>query len=82
MASVTDEVFVFTAKFIHRRGYSPTVRNVQDAFGMSSTSVAYRHLERLVKGGSLVKRQVTEHSYVYDLPGGQDARHKASYGSG
>lgn len=45
------EVYDFICNTLHRAGYSPTVRDIQNALGIKSTSTVHAYLDRLeVKG--------------------------------
>ena len=54
--SVTDDVLLFIMGFIEEKEYPPTVRDIHDGMGFSSTSVVHRHLKKLKEQ----KRIVTE----------------------
>jgi SOS-response transcriptional repressor LexA len=45
--NTTDRVLAVVKGFIERNGYSPTVRDIVWEAGLSSTSVAVRHLDKL-----------------------------------
>ena len=50
------EIAVF--EYIKNRltdGYSPSVREIQDAMGFKSTSTAHRYIETLINAGKLEK---------------------------
>jgi repressor LexA len=46
-----EEVLEFVLETLERRGYPPSVREVRDALGLSSTRGAQRHLETLERKG-------------------------------
>jgi repressor LexA len=46
-----EEVFEFILETLERRGYPPSIREICEAFGLSSTRGALRHLEALEKKG-------------------------------
>lgn len=43
----------FISRFISRQGYGPSVREIEEACGLSSTSVAYYNLQALERMGYL-----------------------------
>ena len=42
-----QRVLRYIREFVHAHGYGPTVREIRDALGISSTSVVHSHLNRL-----------------------------------
>ena len=59
MKSISDfrpsmqKSYWFINEFVTERGYGPTIREIQTACNLSSTSVAHYHREALIKGGLL-----------------------------
>lgn len=47
-----DLVYGFISRFVERNGYSPTVREIADGLGIS-TSTAYYHLTQLRDEGRI-----------------------------
>jgi len=47
------KVYEYVIEFINDHGYSPTVRQVCDALGYSSTATAQQHIRSLVEKGYL-----------------------------
>lgn len=50
-------ILVFVREHIDQHGYAPTVREIGDQAGLSSTSTVHRHLERLKEDGYLTDDQ-------------------------
>ena len=44
-----EEILKFINKFIETKNYPPTIREIADAVGLSSTSTVHSHLEKLEK---------------------------------
>lgn len=51
MTEKSQEVLGWIGKYIRARGYSPSVREICDGFGWSSTNAAMFHLQRLRRLG-------------------------------
>ncbi|NMC35667.1 transcriptional repressor LexA [Candidatus Beckwithbacteria bacterium] len=49
------QIIEFISQFIQRNGYSPTLREIGDAMGLSSLATVHEHVERLVDKGVLKK---------------------------
>jgi repressor LexA len=49
------QIIEFISQFIQRNGYSPTLREIADAMGLSSLATVHEHINRLVKKGVLKK---------------------------
>jgi repressor LexA len=49
------EVLGFIRDFIAERGYSPTLQEISDEFGFSSTASAQKHVTLLMKKGHLTR---------------------------
>lgn len=47
----TIQIFKIIKKNIENQGYPPSIREIGDAIGMSSTCSVYKHLEKLEKSG-------------------------------
>jgi repressor LexA len=51
------QIVEYISQFIQRNGYSPTLREIGDAMGLSSLATVHEHIERLCKKGVLKKTQ-------------------------
>lgn len=51
------QIVEYISQFIQRNGYSPTLREIGDAMGLSSLATVHEHIERLIKKGVLRKTQ-------------------------
>lgn len=49
------EVLAFIHKQVQEQGYPPTIREICDAVGLSSTSTVHGHINRLIRRGFLQK---------------------------
>jgi len=49
------QILDFVRTFIDRNGYAPSVREIADAFGLSSAATVHQHLEALASKGVLQK---------------------------
>jgi repressor LexA len=49
------EIVEFISQFIQRNGYSPTLREIGNAMGLSSLATVHEHIQRLIKKGVLKK---------------------------
>ena len=49
------EVLAFIHQQVTNQGYPPTIREICDAVGLSSTSTVHGHINRLIKRGYLQK---------------------------
>lgn len=49
------QIVEFISQFIQRNGYSPTLREIADAMGLSSLATVHEHVERLCQKGVLRK---------------------------
>ena len=49
------QIVEFISQFIQRNGYSPTLREIADAMGLSSLATVHEHVDRLCKKGVLRK---------------------------
>ena len=49
------QIVEYISQFIQRNGYSPTLREIGDAMGLSSLATVHEHIERLCKKGVLKK---------------------------
>lgn len=47
------EVYDFIDEFIVERGYSPTLKEIGDAFGLSSPATVHQHIALLIRKGFL-----------------------------
>lgn len=53
--SATESMYEFIRSYYEDHGISPTVREIQDALNISSTSVVAYRIKRLVEDGRLIK---------------------------
>lgn len=51
------DILKFIVQFIRKHRMSPTVRDVQEAFGFASPNAAFGHLERMAKKGVIDKAE-------------------------
>ncbi|MFQ6112178.1 MAG: repressor LexA, partial [Nitrospinota bacterium] len=49
------EIFEFIRDFIERRGYSPSIAEIGESFGLSSPATVHKHLQNLASKG-LIRR--------------------------
>jgi repressor LexA len=49
------QIVEFISQFTQRNGYSPTLREIADAMGLSSLATVHEHIQRLVKKGVIGK---------------------------
>jgi repressor LexA len=49
------EVYEFIVKFIKSRGYSPTIRDIANRFGLSSPASVHKYLVTLEEAGLIVR---------------------------
>lgn len=47
------KIYDFLVQFITKNGYSPSIREICDGVGVSSTQTVYRHLCKLEKEGKI-----------------------------
>lgn len=59
-----DKVYEFICDFYNRNGYSPTIREVGDAVGLSSSSTVHGHVNRLIQEGKLAKKDSSPRTLV------------------
>ncbi|SEH77956.1 repressor LexA [Halobacillus karajensis] len=52
-----EQILLFVIKSIQERGVSPTVREVGDHVGLTSSSTVHKHLNNLVEKGYLEKNE-------------------------
>lgn len=50
-----QEMYDYICEVLHRSGYSPTVRDIQDALGIRSTSTVHAYLDKLEQKGYIKK---------------------------
>ena len=58
MANLSEkdyEILSFIADYIRSHGYPPSVRDICDAVGLSSTATVHARINKLVKAGKLIK---------------------------
>ncbi|WP_052158663.1 LexA family transcriptional regulator [Halobacillus sp. BBL2006] len=48
-------ILIFIEKTIRERGYSPSVREIGDHVGLSSSSTVHKHIQTLIEMGYLIK---------------------------
>jgi repressor LexA len=51
------QIVEFISQFIQRNGYSPTLREIGDAMGLSSLATVHEHIDRLSKKGVIKKTE-------------------------
>lgn len=49
-----QDIYDFIEEYISERHYSPTVREIAKAVGLSSTSSVHGHLKRMRRRGTLI----------------------------
>ncbi|WP_457621984.1 transcriptional repressor LexA [Persephonella sp.] len=49
------EILQFIGQFYSQYGYSPTLKEIADYFGLSAVSTIHEHIEKLVKEGYLIR---------------------------
>ncbi|KYP80355.1 transcriptional repressor LexA [Ferroacidibacillus organovorans] len=54
-----DEILIYLKQVVSKRGYPPSVREIGEAMGLSSTSTVHAHLAKLEDRG-LIKRDPTK----------------------
>ncbi len=55
--SKRQRIFTFVSRHIMTKGFAPTVREIMDGVGISSTSLVSYHLNELGKSGHLVRSE-------------------------
>ena len=50
-----EKVYDYIKKFIEKKGYSPSVREIGTGVGLKSNNTVYFHLEKLIEAGLLEK---------------------------
>jgi len=53
------QIVEYIAQFIQKHGYSPTLREIADAMGLSSIATVHEHVQKLVEKGVLKKTSLT-----------------------
>ena len=64
MTKRDEAVLEFIERFMLANGYAPSMREIQEGFGMASTASAHCHFKKLVKEGL-----VTMHDKRYSVKG-------------
>ncbi len=54
-----QKMIEFIKKYFDEHGYAPSIREIGDGVGLSSTSTVKQHMDRLFRDGALE----TEHPY-------------------
>ena len=49
------EIYDFIRDFVAERGYSPSLEEIGEAFGLSSVATVHKHVQHLVEKGFLRK---------------------------
>jgi repressor LexA len=49
------EIYDFVREFIHARGYSPSLEEIGEKFGLASVATVHKHVQHLVEKGWLRK---------------------------
>ena len=70
-ASTTDLVLQAIKTFWAEEGYSPSIRDIMDATGISSTSVVWYHIDKLARAGAIKRTPGVARSYVIIEKGGE-----------
>lgn len=52
-ASTRQRIYAFIQRFIRKKGYSPSIREIGQHVGLGSTSTVYYHLTILAREGSI-----------------------------
>lgn len=52
-----SEIFAFIVQFLNARGYSPSIREIGEAVGLSSSSTIHRHLQTMQAAGLIKLRK-------------------------
>jgi len=62
--STTDLVLEAIKMFWHEKGYSPSIRDIMEATGISSTSVVHYHILKLERAGVISRTVRVARSYI------------------
>lgn len=85
MANLTEkdyEILSFITDYIRQNGYPPSVREMCDAVGLSSTATVHARINKLVKAGKLIKSNSKNRSLkVVDLNEDENAPSAPAYDS-
>lgn len=76
-----EKVYQFILHFYDTHGYSPTIREVGDAVGLSSPSTVHGHISNLVKEGKLHKKDSSPRTIVTSLNRVESEIRKMRYGT-
>lgn len=63
-------IYLFIIRYINQHGYSPSIRDIAEGVGLSSTATVHKHIEGLIEDGLLA----TDH------PGASRAIRVVGYG--
>ena len=69
-----QQIFDYIIKELKRNGYPPSVREICDALGVSSTSTIHGHLSRLEKKGYIIREKAENDKRVVKLKCSEKAR--------
>lgn len=53
----TEQIFSMIERYTAREGLPPSMREIRDALGISSTSTVEYHLEKLMRQGRIIRRR-------------------------
>lgn len=67
-------MYDFICDTIRREGFSPSVRDIQNALGIKSTSTVHSYLNRLEEKGAIQKESGKSRTLRVDAKGGESAR--------
>lgn len=63
-----DRIVLFMQTFRAENGYPPSIRSIAEGVGLSSTNTVHTHLATLEREGRVIRRQISERRWQYDLP--------------
>ena len=73
LSSRQQEILAYVNTHVDEHGYPPTVREIGQAVGLTSTSTVHAHLEKLAKAG-LIRRDATKPRALEVIEGGRSRR--------
>ena len=77
------EVFDFIEKYISEAGYSPTIAEIAEGFGLSGKAAIYDHVNALIRKGMIERREdnvprglkLTAFAQLFSLRAQKDIKH-------
>ena len=75
------EIYDFIRRFVAENGYSPSLEEIGEAFGLSSVATVHKHVSHLVEKGMLRKAWNRSRS-VEPVAGAAMSKSKAARGLG